>query len=74
MRNRRVRTAAVAAAAGLGFLTLGGCHVELSDSGPKFVCDTNDYVVVNGPLDVYYQPVNATVGLFCPGYYPGGQA
>ena len=61
------------AMATVGLITLGGCHLEVTQSGPKFVCDMNDYVVVNGPLDVYYQPVNPVVALFCPGYYPGGQ-
>ena len=73
MRGRTARRAAVAIAA-LGLMSLEGCHLEVTQTGPKFVCDMNDYVVVNGPLDMYYAPVNPIVGGFCPGYYPGGQA
>ena len=69
MRNKRVRRAAVTVAAGVGLLTLGGCHVELSDSGPRFVCDNNDYVFVETSQGVYAQPVNPIVGLFCPAHY-----
>ena len=73
MRRRTVRKAALAVATGIGLVSLGGCHLEVTQTGPKIVCDSNDYVVEHGPLDVYYRPVNQVVGIFCPGYYPGGQ-
>ena len=72
-RGRGMRTAVLVGLSVLAMASVGGCHIELSESGPRFVCDFNDYVEVHGPLDIYYRPVNTVVGIFCPGYYPGGQ-
>lgn len=71
--HRRTRSGIVAAITAVAMLSLGGCHVELTSTGLRFVCDINHYIEERGPLDIYFRPVNSVVGIFCPGYYPGGQ-
>lgn len=67
-RTRRTRRAALALVGLIGLVPLSACHLELTETGPKFVCDSNDYNYVQEPFGGYYIPINPLVGVFCPGY------
>lgn len=68
MHPRRRRRTAFAIAALIGFVPLSGCHLAVTETGPRIVCDSNDYNYVQEPFGGYYVPINALVGAFCPGY------
>lgn len=69
MRFRpRPRRAALAVACLVGLVPLSACHLTLTEAGPKFVCDSNDYNYVQEPFGGYYIPINDVVAAFCPGY------
>ena len=67
-RRHRGRRSALVVATAMGLASLSGCHLAVTETGLRFVCDGYDYRYVEGPMGGAYVPINELVGAFCPGY------